>query len=369
MKAIVIGAGPAGLAAAACLKQAGADVVLFEKADRAGSSWHGHYDGLRLHTARGRSSLPGLAFPASVGRYPSRSELIAYLGDYCRHHDLKPRFGTTVKRVSRAGTLWHADTDKGAETADIVVFATGFTGAPNRPVWPGSEGFPGQMLHSSEFRNAEPFRGQRVLVVGFGNSGGDIALELSEAAAKVDMSVRGPVNLLPKELFGIPITSFGILSKILPYRLADAVNAPILRMKLGRTESYGLQKAGKGPLAQIIEDGRIPLIDVGTLGAIKAGKITVQRGIESFNGATVRFSGGAQADYDAVVLATGYRVDLRPMLPGVNGVLDSSGRPLVSGGATAAKGLYFCSYRASAGGQLFQMSREAEAIAELATGR
>ena len=364
MRAIIIGAGPAGLASAATLKQRGVDVTILEKAANVGSSWRNHYDRLKLHTSRGRSNLPGLALPDSSGRYPSRDEFVHYLETYCRNFDLALRFDTEVQGVTtNPGGGWNVRHAGGVDQSDVVVFATGLNERPYLPDWPGLASFPGKVLHASSYHRADPFQGQRVLVVGFGNSGGDIALDLAEQGSTVDMAVRGPVNLLPKELFGIPITSFGLLRKILPYKAADAITQPIVRLKLGRTEDYGLVPAGKGPISQIIEDGRIPLIDVGTLGAIKAGKIAIRPAPAEFEGAACTFVDGSMAVYDTIILATGYRVDLRSLLPDADGVLDTQGRPIVSGGPTAQKGLYFCSYVTSANGQIFQMSREAEAIA------
>ena len=200
-------------------------------------------------------------------------------------------------------------------------------------------------------------------MVGFGNTAGDVALDLAEAGVSVDMAVRGPVNLLPKELFGIPVTSLGILRKFLPYKIVDVLTAPVLWLKLGRNEDYGLKSKGKGPNAQVIEDGRIPMIDVGALAEIKKGRIFIKPGPERFSAGTCHFADGTSADYDSVIFATGYRVDLGPILGPMPDVLDEGGKPLVSGGRTAARGLYFCSYYVSPDGQLRQSGIDAEAIA------
>lgn len=365
MQTIVIGAGPAGLAAASCLVRRGVDTGILERADAVGSSWRNHYRRLHLHTARGRSGLPHHPMPARYGRYPSRTDMIEYLEDYAAHFGLQPRYGVTVRAVRPAEGRWRVMHDHGDDTADAVVFATGLNGRPYRADLPGIDSFPGRVLHSCEYDRPDPLVPGRVLVVGFGNSGGEIALDLAEAGAEVTLSVRGPVNILPKELFGVPITSMGLLRKILPYRTVDALTAPLLRSKIGRPEDYGLVSAGKGPAAQVIEDGRIPLIDIGTLAAIRGGKITVQPGIDAVEGGTVRFTDGRTGEFDTILLATGYRTDLRDMLPETPEVLDPAGRPLVSGGETAARGLYFCSYHASADGQLRQSGIEAETIARL----
>jgi len=199
--------------------------------------------------------------------------------------------------------------------------------------------------------------------VGFGNSGGEIALDLSDADLPVDIAVRSPVNLLPKELFGRPIQSLGLLQKIFPHRVADRITAPVLRWALGDYTAYGLRRPPVGPVTQIREEGRVPLIDIGTLGAIKAGKISVRPGLERFDGNTVRFVDGTTGEYDGIVLATGYRVDLRPMLGEAPDLLDPQGRPLICGSRAARRGIYFCAYTASPMGQLGQIRMESEGIA------
>jgi len=366
MKAVIIGAGPAGLAAAACLKEVGVGVELLDRGEKVGDSWRRHYDCLHLHTSRGRSGLPGLKFPAHTGRYPALTDVIAYFEDYAHHHGLAPRFGCDVTGVARDGEGWRVSHDQGQSEADVVVIATGINGAPRAPDWPGS--FNGPILHSSAYRNAAPFEGSRVLVVGFGNSGGDIALDLANAGVTVDLSVRGAVNILPKQLFGIPITSYGALTKLLGYRMADLLTAPVLRMAVGRPEDYGLSPMTKGPAAMVHEDARIPMIDVGALGAIKAGRITVRPGVAALEGGAVRFSDNTAQPYDAIIAAIGYTVDLRPLLGADCAALDDRGHAHISGGPTAADGLYFCSLHVSPYGQLFTTGQEAMAIARHVRG-
>ena len=363
-QAIVIGAGPAGLAAANCLLHRGFATKILERSDKVGPAWHGHYDRLHLHTARGRSGLPYKSLPKSVGRYPSRTDVIAYLEDYAKTFSLDIHFGHEVQTVTRYNGDWVVKHSGGTEVVEIVVFATGLNGHPKTPEWPGQEGFTGKVLHSSGYRNPKPFKDKRVLVVGFGNSGGDIALDLAQAHVEVGLCVRGPINIVPKEILGVPVTSLGLLGKIFPAYVADAMTAPVVRALIGRPERYGLRQADKGPLRQVVEDGKIPLIDIGALAEIEAGRIKLHPGIAGFDGGQVRFDDGTQAGFDAVILATGYDVDLRPLLPEADDVLDAQGRPKVSGGPTGLRGLYFCSYHASPNGQLRQAGAEALAIAQ-----
>lgn len=307
-----------------------------------------------------------MEFPKSVGRYPRKADVISYLDSYAKTMALEVRTNCEVVSITPSETGWNVRHSLGQDGADIIVLATGIAQTPVMPDWPGLDSFTGSITHSSAYKSANDFKKQRALVVGFGNSGGDIALDLAQADATVSLSVRGPVNLLPKELFGIPITSFGILRKIFSYKMADAMTAPVLRMKLGKTESYGLQPMNKGALAQIVEDGRVPLIDVGTLAAIKARKIEVKPGITQIEGAAVHFADGKTQEYDSIIAATGYQVDLSSLLPETPHVLSIKGEPKVSGAPSGADGLYFCSYKVSPNGQLFQMGLEAKAIAALA---
>jgi len=364
--AIVIGAGPAGLAAAAALRARGLDAVILEKSHSVGSVWRRHYDRLHLHTDRARSGLPGLAMPKAYGRYPSRAQVVEYFEAYAAKFALKPVFGAEVSSIRRDGGLWRAEAGAETRVAPVVVVATGWADFPYSPSWPGMKDFVGPVLHSSRYRNPAPFAGKRVLVVGYGNSGAEIALDLCEAGIDVTLAVRSPVNVVPRELFGLPILFFPMAEQWLPPRAADALNAPAIRLAVGSLAAAGLRKAAKGPLRTIVEDGRPPLIDVGTLAAIRAGRIKVRGDLASFTPNGVAFAQSPAEPFDAVILATGFRPDLRALLPGAKGVLTKSGAPLVSGRATAEPGLFFCGAILSPIGQLRQIAIEAVAIAETA---
>ena len=364
--AIVIGAGPAGLATAAALEARGLKAAILEKSGAVGAVWRRHYDRLHLHTDRARSGLPGLPIPKACGRYPSRADVVAYLEAYAAKFALKPVFNAPVRAVRRDGRAWRAEAGENSQTAPIVVVATGWADYPHAPAWPGMETFGGEILHSSVYRNPAPFAEKRVLVIGYGNSGAEIALDLAEAGVDVTLAVRGPVNVIPRELFGVPILVFPIAQQWLPPRLADIINAPLLRFAIGRIEKFGLKRSPKGPLQAIEEDGRVPLIDVGTLDAIRDGRIRLRGDVTSFERDSVVFRQSPPERFGAVILATGFRPDLRTLLPDAKGVLNESGAPLVSGKATAERGLFFCGAIPSAIGQFRQIGVEAIRIAEAA---
>jgi cation diffusion facilitator CzcD-associated flavoprotein CzcO len=364
--AIIIGAGPAGLATASALQARGLKATILEKSDAVGAVWRRHYDRLHLHTDRARSGLPGLAIPKAYGRYPSRAQVVDYLEAYAAKFALKPVFNAQVGAIRRDGTAWRAEAGENSQSAAIVVVATGLADYPHEPTWPGMETFGGLILHSSAYHNPTPFAGKRVLVVGYGNSGAEIALDLSEAGVDVALAVRGPVNVIPRELFGLPILAWGLTGRLFPSRVADTINAPLLQFATGSIEKLGLKRSPKGPLQSIEEDRRVPLIDAGTLDAIRDRRIKLLGDMASFTCEGVEFKQSPAERFDAIILATGFRPDLRPLLPDAKGVLNAAGAPLVSGRATAEPSLFFCGAIPSALGQLRQIGIEAQHIADAA---
>ena len=364
--AIIVGAGPAGLACAVTMRRAGLNVTVLEKAGHVGAIWRRHYDRLHLHTDRNHSGLPGMAMPPDYPAYPSREQVVAYLENYAARFEIKPTFNATVSSIRRDGANWRADTSQGLVAAPVVVVATGIADAPYRPTWPGSEAYSGRLIHSSEYGNPAPYAGKRVLVVGFGNSGGEIALDLANAGVDVALAVRGPVQILPRDLLGFPILSWAILYRRLPARLVDFINAPVIRLAVGNIESLGLRRAAKGPRQMVEEDGRVPLIDIGTLAKIRDGSIKLRGGIDRFTPDGVVFTDARAEAFDEVILATGFRPDLRRLMPDVAGVFDQHGMPLVTGRATAAPGLYFCGQITVPTGQLREIGIEAQRIADSA---
>ena len=360
---IVVGAGPAGLAVGAVLRRANVPFVMLERAARVGASWHRHYDRLHLHTPKSHSALPYRPYPSTYPRYPSRQEFVEYLDDYVRTFELEPEFGREVLRITRnAHGRWDVNTNAGNYRGRRVVIAAGYNRVPNMPRWPGQESFRGRVIHSSEYTNAKSFRGRRVLVVGFGNSGAEIALDLAEHDVRCAIAVRGKVNVIPRELFGIPIVMFSLALRPLPTRVADRLTTISRRLAIGDLSALGLTKRDDGPLTEVAEARQIPMIDVGTLARIRSGDIAVRKGVESFDGDEVRFADGTRERFDAVVLATGFTTGLAAMLPDHASLLDAHGRPRATGREAEVPGLYFCGYDLSSTGMLRQIGIEAIAI-------
>jgi cation diffusion facilitator CzcD-associated flavoprotein CzcO len=363
---MIIGAGPAGLAAAAMLKARGLQPAILEKSDAVGAVWRRHYDRLRLHTDRARSGLPGLPMPKVFGRYPARAQVVEYLEAYAAAFALEPIFNAQVDAIRRDGRMWCADAGPNSRSAPIVIVATGWADYPHSPAWPGMDDFGGPILHSSAYRNPAAFAGKQVLVVGYGNSGAEIALDLAEASVDVALSVRSPVNIVPRELFGLPILAFSAAERWLPPRIADALNSPLIRLAIGPIDALGLKRAPKGPLQAIKEDGRPPLIEIGALDAIRDGRIKLRGDVARLVRGSVIFKPSTLEPFDAIVIATGFRPDLRALLPDAQGVLSATGAPLVSGIATQEPGLFFCGAIASPLGQFRQIGIDAARIAAAA---
>lgn len=348
----------------ACLKRAGVPCLILERGNEVGTAWRRHYRRLHLHTDKAHSELPFAPYPRDCPRYPSRLHVIQYLERYATDLRLEIRFGQEVAIARPTNGEWEVQTQDALYRATNLVIAAGYTRVPHLPTWPGQSSFRGTVLHSSLFEDGEPFRNQDVLVVGFGNSGGEIAMDLYEHGARASLAVRSPVNVIPRELLGIPILSIAIFESRLPPRLADALNAPILRAAIGDLGRYGLRKSAYGSMTQVRRDARIPLIDVGTIRLIKRGQITVHPGIHNLTDDSVTFTDGSHRCFDAVILATGYRPRVDAFLQDAPAVLDASGTPLSSGYESPIPGLYFCGYRVSATGMLREIAREAKHISD-----
>ncbi|NJP69023.1 flavin-containing monooxygenase [Streptomyces spiramenti] len=362
----VIGGGPAGLATAAALKERGVRAVVLERGSDVGSSWRHHYERLRLHTTRRWSALPGLPIPRSAGRWVPRDEFVAYLERYARHHRLELAAGVAVSRVEAEETAGWRLTANGGRIlhASAVVVATGNSHSPRLPEWPGREEWSGTLLHAAEYRDAEPFRDRDVLVVGVGNTGADIAVELAAlGAARVRVAVRTSPHIMRRSTLGWPAQAGGVLTRRLPLPLADGLARPVARTvpNLGR---HGLPRPAEG-LHTRARGGSIPVIDTGLVRAVRRRKVEIVAAPVSFTADAVRLADGEEITPDTVIAATGYRTGLEELV-GHLGVLDDGGRPLVHGARThpAAPGLRFTGYTNPISGMLREIARDAPRVAE-----
>lgn len=366
--AVVIGAGPGGLAAAAELKRAGVEAVVIDKADRVGASWATHYDRLHLHTSRAGSHLPGYPIPRRFGRWVARDDVLPYLDEYARHHALDLRLGVTATGVERSEdgwvVRWSRGDESGAVAADTVVVATGYNHTAKLPDWPGLDRYRGTVVHSSAYRNPADLGARDVLVVGPGNSGAEIAADLADAGVSVKLSMRTPPNIVLRAVAGIP-SQFLIMSMApLPVPAQDALAGALQRVAVGRLDRYGIPKAPRGIATQQLRDDVTPTLDVGLLRALKRGRVTVVSAVERFTDDGVVLADGTELHPDAVVAATGYRRGLDGLV-GDLGVIGPKGRPLVNGDAQLAAhpGLFFLGYSNPLTGNLRQLGIDARKIA------
>ena len=357
---IVVGAGPAGIASALALKDAGLHPVLLDQADRIASSWRSRYDSLRLNTWRPFSHLPGRRFPKGTPTFPSRNQLIDHLESHAAEDGIELRLGIRVERINRDDGHWLISTSAGELRSSQVIVATGHEQTPVIPEWPGRETFEGGLLHSSEYRNPGPFDGKRVLVVGPGSSGMEIAKELADGgAAKVWLAVRTPPNLLLRQGPGpIPGDLIGTLLWHLPTRLADRIARFGSRMDFGDLTDHGLPRPETGVFTDVRTRGKVPaIVDSEVSDAIKEGRIEVVAAVASFDSSGVDLADGTRIEPESVICATGYRRALDPLV-GHLGVLGDRGMPQALAPRPAANGLRFVGFLPRPGG-IGHMGREA----------
>jgi Pyridine nucleotide-disulphide oxidoreductase len=334
---VVIGAGQNGLAAAAHLKSHSIDTLILEGSARVGDSWRNRYDSLRLHNDTRANHLPFLPFPSTWEVYTPKDQLAAWFEFYAEALALNVWTGTQF-----TGATWLPEEERWLIRADRagterelrprhIVIATGVSGIPNLPTITGLDGFAGPVVHSSAFRDASSFAGKRVLVVGTGNSGHDMAQDLDRhGAAEITMMQHSPTTVISLEpgcvegyslyTTGLPTdeadligssSTYPVAKQWLPvfYRriaeldkeLLDGLHAAGFETDLGEDDlgfPYKHWRRGGGyyidiGCSQLIIDGRVKIIQA--------------RDLDTFTASGVTMTDGSTLDFDAVVLATGYQ--------------------------------------------------------------
>ncbi|CAN8312805.1 unnamed protein product [Cochlearia groenlandica] len=308
---LIIGSGPAGLATSACLNRLNIPNVVLEKEDCSATLWKRRsYDRLKLHLAKQFCQLPHMPFPSHTPTFISKLGFITYLEEYATRFNVNPRYNQNVKSAYFEDGCWIVEVENVAAkerevyVANFLVVATGENGEGVIPEIPGLvESFQGEYLHSSEYKNGKNFSGKEVLVVGSGNSGMEIAYDLSKSNAKVSIVVRSPVHVLTRGIVRIGMW----LLKYLPVKLVDRWCLLLAKLRFGNTSKYGLVRPNKGPFMNKLVTGRSPTIDVGCVDNIKSGKINVVPSIKRVERKRVVFVDGQTKDVDSIVFATGYR--------------------------------------------------------------
>lgn len=343
VEVIVIGAGMAGLACAARLRARGVrSVRVLDQGEAVGSAWRRHYERLILNSPYHDMPDDG-GLRGRWGVLFHRTELIDYLEAYAELHGLAEMlwFREPVSSVRRSSGVWHVRTANGSYEAQFVAVATSVNRVPRIPDIPGRESFQGRCLHSSQYWNAEPFRDQRVLIIGSGNSAADLSLDLIEGGAgAVTLAVRAPRHVLSRSAYS---RAAGMARRIgigfTPETLAHFHRYTSVNPEWGTLLSeqdkfletfaidlsgYGIHRPEDGPATQTHNLGREAWYDAGTAREIQAGNIQVIDGtvdaIEGFTAQGLRFASG-ERHYDSIIFATGFQPQLEAFVEDAEGLL------------------------------------------------
>ncbi|KAK6940584.1 Flavin monooxygenase-like [Dillenia turbinata] len=316
---VIVGAGPSGLAVGACLREQGVPFVVLEKEECIASLWQKRsYDRLKLHLPKQFCQLPKLPFPEDFPEYPTKKQFIDYLESYSKKFEINPRFNECVQsaKYDEACNLWRVKTisTSGSCQSEVeyicqwLVVATGENAERVMPEIEGLSNFGGNVLHACDYKSGEDYRGKRVLVVGCGNSGMEVSLDLFNHNAFPCMVVRSSVHVLPREIMGKSTFELAVLlMKWLPLWLVDKIMLTLAWFVLGNVEKFGLKRPSVGPLELKNTQGKTPVLDIGALKKIRSGDIKVVPGIKQFSCGLVELVNGEKLQIDSVVLATGYR--------------------------------------------------------------
>jgi putative flavoprotein involved in K+ transport len=360
-RVVVVGAGPAGLATSHELARRQIDHVVLERGATPGHSWATLYDSLILHTGKHLSALPGMSFPRSTPLFPSRAQFLEYLARYAAEFQLPVQTGADVTTVARSasGAGWLVHTRGASLHTRALVVATGIVSNPCSADIPGRASFAGRVIHSRDYRRPDEFVSHRVLVVGVGNSAGEIAAEIAAAGGLVTIGIRSGARVVPRQILGVPAQYFAVATRRLPRRAQQSILSGIARVSTLIRGPSVLPPPRDGACAVV------PLIGFHLVDAIRSGTIHVKPAIDRFTAGGARFADGSEAPFDDVILATGYRPAL-----GLLGDLisvDDCGFPRRRGPVESADqpGLYFVGHRYDTRGALFNIGRDARRAAIL----
>ncbi len=361
---LIIGAGPSGLAIAARLNKAGMQYVILEQSDKIASKWHQHYDRLHLHTVKELSSLPFLDFPEHYPQYISKFQLIEYYNSYIEKFQINPEYNSTVISVEKFNNSWSVECANGKKyIAKNVIIACGLNRVPKIPTWKGLDLFKGEIVHASNYKNAKPFMGKKVLVVGMGNTGAELALDLAEHKIDVSISVRSEIAIVPRDFLGRSVQLTANKLSKLPHLIGDWIGSLSGKLAFGNLKKYGLPISNIPPAKMRRVYGKTPTIDIGTIAKIKSGEIKVRKGIAEFNNNYVVFTNGISEQYDVLLFATGYTASLNDFIKAKDSLFIENGEPATKIAKDNEKGLYFLGYeKYTYGGTLGTLKAESELI-------
>lgn len=362
METLVVGAGPAGLAVSALLGKAGLKYKIIEKAQNVGHAWRTHYDRLHLHTVKELSHLPEMPFPNEYPRYVPKDLLIEYMEEYAKKFSIQPHYSEELLSARRKDGYWQAETSESTYFIKNLIICTGYNHTPSVPHWEGEETFRGEILHSKSYRNSLPFRGKKVLVVGVGNTGGELAIDLVENGIETAICVRSPLRIVPREILGVPMQWSAYFLSKLPLDFADDLSQFILGLATHDLSEFGIERPSYGSIRQVQEQEKIPLVDIGTVQLIRERKLRVLPGIQRFHENYIEFTDGKKETFDTVLLCTGFLPRLKQIFPEED-LFTEKGYPLVRG-KECLPGLYFLGFTNHVSGFLRYIGVEARSIVE-----
>ncbi len=345
IKNLIIGAGPAGLAVAGRMRKQKLDFEILESSENIADRWHHHYDRLLLHTVKQLSNLPHLEFPEDYPTYVPREKLVEYYENYAKHFDIKPQFSETVVSIKLENEGWEVISESGKKfLAENVIIATGINRVPHVPIFKNQDAFQGNLVHSIYYKNTKPFHNKKVLVVGMGNTGAELALDLSENNIDVTLAVRSPITIVPRDVNGRPVQLTAKTLAKIPFGIGDWLGTQIRKVVIGDLTKYGVPLSKQHPVVQLRETGKTPVIDLGTVAHIKKGKIKIVGKIDQFYEKGVLFESGEKHEFDSIILATGYRAKVEDFLENGKEFLDKYEVPKQPIGDGKFKGLYFVGF-------------------------
>lgn len=363
---MIIGAGPAGLAVGGRLRRMGKEFEIIEKTDKIAWTWHQHYDRLCLHTVKQLSHLPHLPFPEEYPTYVPREDLLKYYESYAAHFNIKPHFGQEADAVEKNEEGFVVKTKEGMTfQVKNVVVASGVNRVPFAPHWKGQESFQGEISHSRGYKNPLPFIGKKVLIVGFGNTGAELALDLAEHDVDVSVSLRSPVVVVPRDVNGRPVQLTARTLAKLPFGLGDWLGTQVRKAVIGDLSKYGVPMSKVHPAVQLRKTGKTPVIDLGTVHYIKNGQIKALPDLKKFYEKGVELENGERKEFDAVILCTGYRAKVEDFIPWIGDFLDKYQVPKAPIGTGRYEGLYFVGFdNYKLGGILGTIFNDSKEVAE-----
>ncbi|KAK8693216.1 hypothetical protein V6N13_070810 [Hibiscus sabdariffa] len=294
---VIVGAGPSGLATSACLSAHSIPHVVLEREDVYASLWKKQtYDRLKLHLAKEFCALPFKPYSPNSPTYIPKAMFLDYLDDYVETFDIRPRYHRSVESAvyDKADGKWRIEarnTESGGVevyVAEFLVIASGENGAKYIPDLPGLDTFQGEISHSNEYKSGAKYENKDVLVVGCGNSGMEIAYDLSNHGVRTSIVIRSPVHVVTKEIVRLGMR----FSKYVPIRVVDFMTVVMSKIVLGDLSKHGIRPPKQGPFTLKATAGRAPVIDVGTIGKIKSKEIKVIPAISKIDRKKVLFRDG-----------------------------------------------------------------------------